>query len=230
MQAAYSIAAVTIGFAVYYFTISSKGLENYFIKKDGAEKAKTSWVVFQRMTGVVIFGLAPLLLIISQDIGFERIGLTFRSKNPVLAWIFGLSLLSIAINYFAAKKPDHLEMYPQIRTPQPWGKPLFFTSALTLFLYTLAYETMFRGYLLFTCRDEMGPLLAITINTSIYTLVHIPKGWKETVGAIPMGIILCWLTLETGNILIAVAVHVAVAWSNEWLSIYYGKRNLKLGN
>ena len=112
-------------------------------------------------------------------------------------------------------------MYPQIRTPLPWGRGLLFSSAMTLVLYTLAYEIMFRGYLLFSCEKEMGAVLAIVINTSIYALVHIPKGWKETVGAFPMGIVLCWLTLETGNIWIAVIVHIALALSSEWLSIYF---------
>ncbi len=230
MQAAYSISAVTIGFIIYHFAISDNRLERYFIKRDGAEKAKVSWVIFQRLTGVVIFGIIPFILIVVQNVDFERIGLTFQNKESAITWIFGLILLSVAINSFVAKKPDHQDMYPQIRTPQPWGKSLLFVSALTLFLYTLAYEIMFRGYLLFTCRDEMGPVLAITINTSIYTLVHIPKGWKETIGAIPMGIILCWLTLKTGNIWIAVVVHVAVAWSSEWFSIYYGKKKLEIGN
>lgn len=121
-------------------------------------------------------------------------------------------------------------MYPQIRTPQPWSRSLLLSSALTLFLYTLAYEVMFRGYLLFTCLEEMGLVLAIVINTAIYALVHIPKGWKETVGTFPMGIILCWLTIESGNIWIAVAVHVALAWSSEWFSIYYGKKLGKIEN
>jgi len=222
MQSAISISVVTIGFIVYYFTITNPALAHFFKNKHGKEQSKISWIIFQRLTGVAIFGIVPIVVSVSQNLDFETIGLTLNHKSTIWEWILGLSLLCTIINFFAAKKPDHLEIYPQIRTPQPWSKSLLFGSALTLFLYTLAYEVMFRGYLLFTCKNELGIELAIVINTAIYALVHIPKGWKETVGAFPMGIILCYLSLSSGSIWIAVAVHVALAWTSEWFSIYYG--------
>ncbi|HFA48608.1 MAG TPA: CPBP family intramembrane metalloprotease [Bacteroidetes bacterium] len=225
MQAAYSISAVTLALMAYYFTIHSEPLHFYFTKKHGEEKAKVSWVFFQRMAGVFYFGIVPLLIAVSQNLGFEQIGLGIKNKAPFWGWVIGLSLLCVFINYFAAQKDDHLEIYPQVRRPVPWSRSLTFSSSLTLVLYTLAYETMFRGYLLFTCAGEMGAAPAIAVNTSIYALVHLPKGWKETVGAIPMGIVLCWLTLKTGNIWTAVAVHVALALSSEWFSLFFhGKK------
>ncbi|MFN8134788.1 MAG: CPBP family intramembrane glutamic endopeptidase [Bacteroidales bacterium] len=57
---------------------------------------------------------------------------------------------------------------------------------------------------------------AIALNTAIYMLVHIPKGIKETLGAIPLGVLLCYLTVQTGSIWIAVMVHIVMALSNEW--------------
>ena len=210
---------VTISFVFYYFITHNEKLHQYFIKKDGVEKSKISWIVFQRLAGVFFLGIVPIFLVFILNITFEEIGLTFKNKKPIWGWVLGLGGLCVLINYFACQKDDHLEMYPQIRTPQPWSKKLLFNSALTLFLYTLAYEVMFRGFLLFTCEKELGVVLAIVINTAIYALVHIPKGWKETVGAFPMGIVLCWLTLETGNIWVAVLVHVILAWSSEWFSI-----------
>lgn len=221
MQAAYSISAVTICFIAYYFTIHSASLHQYFIKNQGEARAKSHWVIFQRFVGVFFFGVIPIIIAISQNIDFQSIGLTLNYKTSIVGWIVGLSLLCLVVNLFACRKPDHLEMYPQIRTPLPWSKNLYFFSSLTLVLYTLAYEIMFRGYLLFTCEAEMGATLAIVINTAIYALVHIPKGWKETVGAFPMGVVLCWLTLESGNIWIAVVVHIALALTSEWLSIYF---------
>ncbi len=221
MQAVYSISAVTICFIAYYFTIHAEGLNLFFQQKHGKEKAKSTWIMAQRFTGVFFFGLVPIAIALLQNIEFQSIGLSFQASAPVWGWMLGLSALCVLINYFASQKPDHLAMYPQIRTPLPWSTGLLLSSSATLVLYTLAYEIMFRGYLLFTCEQEMGALLAITINTAIYALVHIPKGWKETVGAFPMGIVLCWLTLKTGNIWIAVVVHVALALSSEWFSIYF---------
>ena len=42
----------------------------------------------------------------------------------------------------------------------------------------------------------------------------IPKGFDETIGAVPLGFLLCLLTLMAGNIWIAFLVHVAMAWTN----------------
>ena len=159
------------------------------------------------------------MLIFIQDISFAEIGITLKAKMPILLWILVLSAVCFVINFFESKKESHLEIYPQIRTPHPWNNGLIFVSSLTLVLYTLGYEIMFRGYLFFTCERELGVVLAIVINTAIYALVHLPKGWKETVGSFPMGIILCWLTYQSGNIWIAVLVHIALALSSEWFSI-----------
>ena len=228
MQAALSISTVTICFIAYYFSIHSQEIHSFFIKAHGESRAKSTWVFSQRLSGVFFFGVVPLIISMLCHIKFSDIGLTFKCKSPIWGWILGLSSICVIVNYFACRKHDHLEMYPQIRTPQPWGKDLMFYSSLTLVFYTLAYEIMFRGYLLFTCEAEMGRMLAIVVNTSVYTLVHIPKGWKETVGAVPMGIILCWLTLESGNIWIAVFVHIALALSSEWFSISHHQRRLKM--
>jgi len=53
-------------------------------------------------------------------------------------------------------------------------------------------------------------------------LIHVPKGLRESVGAIPLGILLCYISLSTGSILAAILVHVIMALTNEWASL---KRN-----
>jgi membrane protease YdiL (CAAX protease family) len=87
--------------------------------------------------------------------------------------------------------------------------------------YLFAYEFLFRGLLLFFCIEELGVVLALIVNIFLYSLVHIPKGRKETIGAIPMGIILCILTIHSGTIWMAFWIHCSLALSNEWLSIKY---------
>ena len=221
MQAAISISTITICFIAYYFTIHSEKIHQYFVNLHGPEKAKSTWIMSQRIIGAFFFGLVPIAIVLLSNSKLEEIGLTMRSESPIWGWIAGPGLVCVLVNYFASQKSDHLEMYPQ-----PWSLSLLFYSSATLVLYTLAYEIMFRGYLLFTCSKELGATLAIVINTSIYALVHIPKGWKETVGAIPMGVILCWLTLQSGNIWIAVFVHVALALSSEWFSIGHHRRRV----
>ena len=82
---------------------------------------------------------------------------------------------------------------------------------------------MFRGFLFFALLEEFDLLTAITINTVIYSMAHLQKDIKESLGAIPMGIVLCWLTYKTGNIWTAIWLHSVLALSNEWFSIKYFK-------
>jgi membrane protease YdiL (CAAX protease family) len=88
-------------------------------------------------------------------------------------------------------------------------------------LYLLGYEIMFRGFLLFSCLNEMNILSAIAINISIYALIHIPKGFKEVAGSLPLGILLCLMTIYTGTIWAAFMTHGILALSNEWFSLKY---------
>jgi membrane protease YdiL (CAAX protease family) len=72
---------------------------------------------------------------------------------------------------------------------------------------------------LFSCEKAFGAWPAIAVNVAVYSFVHLPKGKKETIGAIPLGFILCFLTLNTRNIWAAYWIHVVLALSNEWISL-----------
>jgi membrane protease YdiL (CAAX protease family) len=78
---------------------------------------------------------------------------------------------------------------------------------------------MFRGFLLFSSLPVLGIWPSILLNTAVYSLVHIPKGNKETLGAIPFGILISYLAIETGTFWIAFFTHVILALSNEWFSL-----------
>ena len=59
----------------------------------------------------------------------------------------------------------------------------------------------------------------MVISTIIYSLVHIPKNTREGIGAMPLGILLCLITFQTGTIWVAVIVHRVMALANEWFSL-----------
>ena len=225
LNAILSISAVTLAYCIYYFAWNSASLRNYFDKKWGEESAKINWIYFIRWQGVFFFGLVPLAICFAQGIDLQAVGLSFKNPVPTLLWTLGLSAVVTVLNYFAARSPDNLAMYAMIRTRLPWPRHLRLNSALPWAAYLLAYEFAFRGFLFFTCLEVMPLNLAIAVNIALYVLVHIAKGWKEAVGAVPLGIVLCLLTQQTGTIWIDVLVHVAMAWGNEWWSYYWtGKK------
>jgi membrane protease YdiL (CAAX protease family) len=125
----------------------------------------------------------------------------------------GLSVILIPLAAFSAKKPKNLVNYPQIRA-KTWNNKTFRLNLFGWAIYLFGYELLFRGILLFPLVEAYGVWLAIAVNVALYSATHIPKGLDETIGAAPLGFLLCLLTLMAGNIWIAFLVHVAMAWTN----------------
>jgi membrane protease YdiL (CAAX protease family) len=168
---------------------------------------------------MLLFGVVPVLVIVLLlESPLSDYGLAAINLKESLIWAGALSLIIILFNFFNSRSHDNIKSYPQIRK-KSWSFSLFFLSAVSWIVYLFSYEFLFRGFLLFSCERTFGIWLAITINVAFYAAAHIPKGMKETLAAIPFGIILCWLTLRTQTIWVAFISHAVLALSNEWFSI-----------
>ncbi len=176
-------------------------------------------VVIQRSWGLLLLGLVPLGLSITLfRLEPSDVGLGFRFDAPPPLFYFLLLPLIILLSYYHAPRTSNLNRYPQIRV-NDWSAGLLILSSVTWILYLMAYEFLFRGLLFHTSLEVMGHLPAIALNCIIYAIAHLGKGATEVLGAIPLGILLCYLTLVTGNIWGAVVIHSVMALSNEWFSI-----------
>jgi membrane protease YdiL (CAAX protease family) len=219
-EALWAISIVTVSFVLYWFIVKSEKFNQWALAFYGKKRGRVNVIVIQRLIGVFFFGVLPVLAVLFVfQRPFSQYGLNLDNIPANLMWIGILSPVVVLLNYINARKPGNLEMYPQIRKKK-WTRGLVVLSAVSWTAYLVAYEYMFRSFLLFSCYYAFGATMAIVINTSLYSLTHVPKGFKEAIGAIPLGIILCILTLKTGNIWIAFIVHVVMALSNEWLSLW----------
>ncbi len=208
-------------YAAYHFIGHSKKINNYFKLQFDEIERQVRIVIFNRIAGAFLFGIIPLfiqILLFSKLNQFKYLAISFQYKT--FYYLIPIGIILIIINFFAAKTVDNLKVYPQIRKNN-WNVSLLIVSALSWMLYLLGYEIMMRGFLLFTILPITGIWIAIAINTIVYALIHIPKGFKEMAGAVPMGIVLCMLTLHTGTIWIAFWLHCIMALSNEWFSLKY---------
>ncbi|HLF65322.1 MAG TPA: CPBP family intramembrane glutamic endopeptidase [Saprospiraceae bacterium] len=99
-----------------------------------------------------------------------------------------------------------------------WIAYLLITS-----MYMVSYEFLLRGTLLHSLTTWLEPVFAISINTLIYSVMHIVKNKREALLSIPLGILLCWLTLYTQSVWPAAFFHSIMALSFEFF--YSRKRN-----
>jgi len=208
-----ALAFSTFGY-VCYLAITSSDKVRAFLSPEATNNV--NHILFQRLTGVLIFGLLPCIGVIYFS-GTNPIPLFVNKES--LFWVLILSPVIIPMSYFNSKSPDNLAQYPQIRNSS-WSAGLLTVSALSWIAYLIAYELLFRGFLLFSSLELLGYWPAIILNTGIYSLVHYPKGMKEALGAVPFGIIICVLTIKTGGLFVAFALHIILALSNEWFSLY----------
>ena len=157
-----------------------------------------------------------------KDFSLSDYGLVYIEETTLysIVWTLGLSVLVIPLVHFSARKPKNLVNYPQIRA-KVWTKKMVYMNALGWFLYLFGYEFLFRGVLLFPLIEPLGVWPAIAVNIALYSATHIPKGLDETIGAIPLGLVLCLLTLSSGTIWIAFFVHVAMAWTNTFTALRF---------
>jgi len=209
-----AIMVASAGFVCYHYLSTANVVKEMLRAAEGTARQ----VIFQRMLGFAIFGILPVAILLFSGISsFAAFGIKYPVSGTWV-WIAILSAVVLVMNFFNASGPANLAMYPQIRE-KDWSVKMLILSALSWVLYLLGYEFLFRGFLLFAALPVMGLWPAIVLNTAVYMLVHLPKGIKETLGAIPLGVLLCYLTVQTGSIWVAVVVHIVMALSNEWLSL-----------
>jgi|GEM_PF-4800249 len=75
------------------------------------------------------------------------------------------------------------------------------------------------GVFYFGSREVMEFIPALVLNTVVYAVVHLPKGLKETVASVPLGILLCILVERTGVFYGAAIIHFTQAASSSFFSL-----------
>jgi membrane protease YdiL (CAAX protease family) len=218
LNAISSLMIVTIGFICYHFI-------SEHIHSKASSKTFYTQTIFQRLTGFLFLGVIPVCILFFKDLSqMKEIGITFNNFSTTIFSVLIIGSFILTGNYFIGKKKNNYLIYPQMRI-EKWNTKFIFVNIITWMVYLLAYEIAFRGILLFPFIDLLGIELTIALNISIYALVHIPKGKKETLGAIPLGFVLCIITIETNSILSAWLIHVIMAVSND---IFALKANPKM--
>jgi membrane protease YdiL (CAAX protease family) len=215
-EACWILILFMLGYSSYYFFAESPRWRNYFRMGSGGEGRH---VIGSRYLGGLTIGVLPaVVLLLVRGTALSTYGLKAEFDLLSLGWILGLAAIITPMNYFNTQKAKHLAMYPTVRRPK-WSKLQMLTYALSWVVYLFGYELMFRGLLLFGLLPVLGPWLTIVLNVVLYVLVHLPKSVEESVGALPLGLLLCLITLTTGTIWVAVVVHITLALSNFFFSL-----------
>ena len=78
-------------------------------------------------------------------------------------------------------------------------------------IFLAVYEIYFRGLLLTVSTIHFGATPGIIINIFLYCVAHIYSSKTEILGSIPLGAVLCMVTINTGSIWPAILIHLFIA-------------------
>lgn len=214
-EAACVLAYFTLAFMFFFFSQGSKWIRK-LAKRMGDYPAQPEIQIYlEKSLGFVLFGLIPAIIF---PIIFKTQLLDYGVRLPAaekiwLWWLVPVGLF-LVISVIRPKKSVNIDYYPQVRRKK-WDSRRMSVNGFFWILYLAGYEFIFRGLLFFSALFAFGLMPALAINCTVYSLTHIPKGFREAVGAIFMGILLCIIAYNTHSVLIPLVLHVILALGND---------------
>lgn len=220
-QAVVALFLIATGYVTYYFIAFSGSVRQFFKKQNAPVKSETGLFLFQKFTGFFFLGLLPGAVFFKFfTLHPERYSFA-GMQPPVPVYVVVLIAFMIIITAaLSARKRDIYSRIPHMRAAR-WGIREVAISICGWALYLLAYEFIFRGLLLFATAKAWGVWPAVLINIFLYAIFHIPNGKKETLAAIPFGLVLCIVTLLSGSFWLAFVLHLILSISTEMFAIYF---------
>ncbi|MES1216959.1 MAG: CPBP family intramembrane glutamic endopeptidase [Bacteroidota bacterium] len=164
-----------------------------------------------QITGIVVLGFLTAILRKPAQMSF----LSFPSNADrlLVPVTFLLIIVVFIMSWIAAVRK--IKQTPIINYPVNSNYRTITNYFLYRFLFLIAYEFFFRGVLLFDIAILAGITISTIVNIVLYVIIHWFDDRQTIIGAVPFGIVLCWLSWKTQSIWPAVILHLVLALTYE---------------
>jgi len=218
-----SLLTATVGFIIWYALCSSIRLPKSFQIQFDINGPYVRRILRRRVLGFLIYFLVPYLLIfhwnVLGQVSWSDLNISFEWNAMVIRWVLIFSVLILLLSWFGAGSRYNLTEYPEIRVTR-WTPSLLLFSALSWLLYLLALEFLFRGLVLQSALMYTGvEWMAIAISAGLYGMIQYFKNNQIAVFAIPLAVLTCYATLDSGSLIPALFLHFVGGQVTEWLAI-----------
>jgi len=168
--------------------------------------------------GIILF-FVPLLsapfLRPSERFGIRLGNVRTWSVDIGIAWVILLVLILIF-----GRSPKFYLFYPMYKPAgYAWSQFLFYQSCQLAYMF--GWEFIFRGYLLFTAKKEVGTIPAIIIQMLPFAFLHLGKPELELYGSIFAGLLLGLIAIRANSFLPCAILHFAVALTMDLFAALY---------
>lgn len=173
------------------------------------------WIVF-----VPIFAAALVVAIVMERRPIGSMGLGFHSRwlaefGRGAAW--GVGLMSLIMLILVCTGSYRIHGFHESFAPAlGWGLMM----AVGFLGVGLFEEFLFRGYMLQNMIDGLGLRTATVISCLLFAAVHIPNSGENLLGILDVllsGVLLIVLIIRTRSLWMAVGLHAAWDWSQNYL-------------
>ncbi len=175
--------------------------------------------IYWSLSSSFIYFFFPLVAILfTPGLSLKNCGLSLRGFFSHL-WIYILLYLLVLPAVVAVSYTSSFQRtYPFYElAARSWVDLLLWWFFYGLQFFTL--EFFFRGYLLHGTKRALG-VYSIFVAAVPYCMIHFGKPILETLGAIIAGLVLGTLSLRTNSIWSGFLIHISVAYSMDFLSLW----------
>jgi membrane protease YdiL (CAAX protease family) len=173
-------------------------------------------------TSLVFYLVIPLLLAVATRGSFhERYGLGLGDWRLGLTVTGVLLAVMLPLTAVAATLPSFKGMYPLAgngayllttgpgQTEVSWG--LFLSYEAAYFAYFIAWEFLFRGWMVHGLAPHWGRTPAVLVQVAPFAVMHLGKPELEALGSVIAGVALGVLSLRTRSFWYGALLHGVVA-------------------
>jgi membrane protease YdiL (CAAX protease family) len=180
-------------------------------------------------SSITLYLVMPLLLALATKGSFnERYGFQLGDWRAGLKIAALFLMVMLPATYVASTMSSFKGAYPLAgnaaymvnlgggKTELSWT--LFITYELAYFSYFIAWEFLFRGWMVHGITPKWGRAAAILVQVAPFAVMHLGKPELETLGSIIAGVGLGMLSMRTRSFYYGALIHGVVAVWMDWLS------------
>lgn len=167
----------------------------------------------------VLYAAVPLAVLAAAREPLSGLGLGFGRWRFGLAVAAALYLVMTAVVLVAARTPTFAGAYPLSGAAAASWR-LFLPYEAAYALYFVAWELLFRGWLLFGLHRRIGAA-AVWVLAIPFATMHLGKPQPEALGSIAAAVALGYLALKTRSFWYGALLHACVAVTMDFAAAWH---------
>ena len=212
------VATTTLAYLVAHYVLAPDRVAAF--TRDPEPQGVRPVALFRLLAGALWLGAPVAVLMSVIHTAPSGWGFVPDLSLRALAWVALPAAVLVPVLFFAARAPAVWADTPRMRITT-WGPRTFGINAATWAVYLVGYEYLFRGFTVLFLAEHLGAAPAIAIGTGLYAFQHLPRGAGECLGSAIMGVLFGLMTVDTGSMASAWALHMIIAMCGERFAIHH---------